>query len=137
MTDPGLWRYRARGARVIDGDTVEVEVDCGFSVRVEAAVRLLGVDAPELREPGGIEARAALSALVAEGAGAWPLVVRTARRAEGGEARSFLRYVGQVWTVGADGRLTDVGEAVVASGRARRREGELGPWERGAGRSGR
>ena len=122
-----MWTYRARGARVIDGDTVEVEIDCGFSVRVEAAVRLLGVDAPELRDQGGPEARAALSALVAAGTGSWPLVVRTARRASGGETKSFARYVGQVWAVGADGALTDVGEAVVASGAARRREGELGP----------
>ena len=119
-----MWTYRARGARVIDGDTLEVELDCGFSVRVEAAVRLLGVDAPELREPGGIEARAALSALVAAGTGSWPLVVRTARRASGSETRSFLRYVGQVWTVGGDGTLTDVGEAAIASGAARRRAGE-------------
>lgn len=122
--DTELWTYRARGARVIDGDTLEMEIDCGFSVRVEAAVRLLGVDAPELREAGGPEARAALSTLVAGGAGAWPLVVRTARLASGGEARSFQRYIGRVWAVGADGGLTDVGEAVVASGAARRRAGE-------------
>lgn len=117
MTDT-LWTYRARCARIVDGDTLELEVDLGFGARYEAHVRLLGIDAPELWTADGAAARAALSQLVAAGTGAWPLRLRTHRLASGGEAKTFGRWVGTVWTVGADGGLTDVGEALVAMGAA-------------------
>lgn len=46
-----------------DGDTVHVGVvDPLLSIPVVLAVRILGVNARELSEPGGIEARAALTA---------------------------------------------------------------------------
>ena len=43
------WLWRARVVRVIDGDTLDLEIDCGFhTVRTER-VRLLGVNAPEMK----------------------------------------------------------------------------------------
>ena len=120
MTD-ALWTYRARCARVVDGDTLELEVDLGFGARYEAAIRLLGVDAPELPTAEGQRSRAALSQLVAAGSGAWPLRVRTHRLASGGEARSFARWVGTVWVLSGDGGMTDVGAALIAMGAARPR----------------
>jgi endonuclease YncB( thermonuclease family) len=116
--DSLLWRYRAREARIIDGDTLSLVVDCGFSARFEAVIRLAGVWAPELREPGGREAHRALSALVAMGSGSWPMRLETTRLALGGETRSFSRYVGRVWVNWADGSLHDVGEAMVREGYA-------------------
>ena len=44
---------------VIDGDTFVIAYD-----GVPASVRLLGIDAPERRDPGGPEATAALRALI-------------------------------------------------------------------------
>lgn len=120
MTDT-LWTYRARCARIVDGDTLELEVDLGFGARYAAAIRLLGVDAPELPTADGQRARAALSQLVAAGTGAWPLRLRTHRLASGAEARTFARWVGTVWTVGADGALVDVGAALIAMGAAQPR----------------
>ena len=120
MTDT-LWTYRARCARIVDGDTLELEVDLGFGARYEAHVRLLGIDAPELWTADGARSKAALAQLVAAGTGEWPLVVRTHRLAGGGEARSFARWVGTVWALGADGGMTDVGAALVDMGAARPR----------------
>lgn len=117
----GLWRYRARLVRVVDGDTLELEVDLGFGARYAAAIRLLGVDAPELPSADGDRSRAALAQLVAAGAGAWPLRVQTHRLASGSEARSFARWVGTVWVAAADGGLVDVGAALIAMGAARPR----------------
>ena len=117
MSD-GLWTYRARCARIVDGDTIEVTADLGFGVHYEASIRLLGIDAPELPSAEGQAARAALSQLVAAGSGSWPLRLRTARLAGGGEARSFARWVGTVWTVAADGTLTELNAAMVDIGAA-------------------
>lgn len=48
---PTIWAYRARPARVIDGDTIDVTVDAGFANFRTERLRLLGVNAPEKRGP--------------------------------------------------------------------------------------
>ena len=45
---PELWRYPFRPARVIDGDTLDAEIDLGFGITTVQRVRLAGVQAPEL-----------------------------------------------------------------------------------------
>lgn len=47
-----------------DGDTLLVRADVGFRIDYRPTIRLEGVYMPELSEPGGYEARAALWALV-------------------------------------------------------------------------
>jgi micrococcal nuclease len=42
--------YRLRAlVRVVDGDTVDLDLDLGFSLTLRQRVRLYGIDAPELR----------------------------------------------------------------------------------------
>lgn len=41
--------YRARITNVVDGDTLDADIDCGFHVIRTERVRLLGVNTPELR----------------------------------------------------------------------------------------
>src|SRR4051812_39086716 len=49
MNDRPLYRYSAKLIRVIDGDTVVLEIDLGFRHHIhDQRVRLLGVNAPEL-----------------------------------------------------------------------------------------
>lgn len=43
--------------RVIDGDTVVLRLRLGFETLVEGPCRLAGIDAPEMRQEGGIEAK--------------------------------------------------------------------------------
>jgi len=52
---------------VIDGDTFRCDVDLGFYVRVRMSCRLAGLNAPELAEPGGPEAREALREMLSRG----------------------------------------------------------------------
>lgn len=47
------YRYRARCLRIIDGDTLDVEVDLGFRCHVRTPLRLLGVNAPERNTDAG------------------------------------------------------------------------------------
>ena len=53
-----FYSYRAYVERVIDGDTIWLDVDCGFQVWSRQKVRLRGIDTPELRTREGQEARA-------------------------------------------------------------------------------
>jgi micrococcal nuclease len=36
-------------ARVVDGDTLDLDLDLGFSITLRQRVRLIGIDAPEMR----------------------------------------------------------------------------------------
>lgn len=42
-----LYNYKALVDRVVDGDTIDVTIDCGFSVYVKERIRLAGIDTPE------------------------------------------------------------------------------------------
>lgn len=41
--------YNAKVLDVYDGDTITVDVDFGFSIRMEMRIRLWGINTPELR----------------------------------------------------------------------------------------
>jgi len=46
-----MYQYKAKIARVVDGDTIYVDVDLGFFLRQVMNLRLKGVDTPEIRGP--------------------------------------------------------------------------------------
>ena len=58
-----LFRYNCTLDRVIDGDTVDLNIDLGFSVFLnKQRVRLAGIDTPESRTRNQIEKRLGLQA---------------------------------------------------------------------------
>lgn len=113
MTIDDFPRYHYQGTvvRVIDGDTVEIAVDCGFRITHTLQLRLAGINAPELRgedRPDGLTAVSALSELVR----GQTVRVRTHK-----DGRSFSRYVGDLF-VERDGALVDVADVMVNGGYA-------------------
>lgn len=52
-----MYVYKASVEKVVDGDTIDFLVDCGFHVHVSIRTRLLGVNAPELSVALGKEVR--------------------------------------------------------------------------------
>jgi len=44
-----MYEYSAKLIRIIDGDTLDAEIDLGFEVFVKKRVRLFGINAPETR----------------------------------------------------------------------------------------
>jgi micrococcal nuclease len=44
-----MYEYKCEVDRVVDGDTVDVIIDCGFSIFHKARVRMYGIDTPESR----------------------------------------------------------------------------------------
>lgn len=42
-----MYTYKAKVLRVVDGDTIECDIDLGFHVTITKSVRLDGIDTPE------------------------------------------------------------------------------------------
>jgi micrococcal nuclease len=68
-----MYEYKAKLVRVVDGDTVDALIDCGFSIFKKERIRLYGIDAPESRtrdkaeKKRGLAAKARLKELIKEG----------------------------------------------------------------------
>jgi endonuclease YncB( thermonuclease family) len=61
------WTVPAEVVRVVDGDTLVCTLDLGWGLwRMSAHVRLARVNAPELKAPGGQEARDYVQRLLAD-----------------------------------------------------------------------
>ncbi len=56
-TTDKIYTYKAVIERVVDGDTILTNIDCGFGIWREEYVRLKWIDAPELRNTGGLKAK--------------------------------------------------------------------------------
>ena len=85
-----MHEYRATVERVVDGDTVDFDIDLGFHVRTRQRCRLLGYDAPEKFGPEkvrGEEAKRHLQVLLSEPG---ELFVRTAK------TEKYGRWLAQV-----------------------------------------
>jgi micrococcal nuclease len=51
-----MYEYRAHVLKVIDGDTVDVDIDLGFEVMLkDQRVRIMGIDTPESRTRDKVE----------------------------------------------------------------------------------
>ena len=68
-----MYQYKAKLVRVVDGDTVDAMIDCGFSTFKKERIRLYGIDAPESRtrdkaeKKRGLAAKARLKEMIKEG----------------------------------------------------------------------
>ena len=58
-----MYRYRCKVLRVVDGDTVDVDIDLGFGVWMHRErVRIMGIDTPESRTRDLVEKQFGLAA---------------------------------------------------------------------------
>lgn len=108
-----MWEYRAALLNVHDGDTMRFLIDVGFDARVEDAIRLKGVFAPELSQPGGDDARNFVINLVQSAkVMTWPYLIRTEPNttAEPIEKTSFSRYIGTVYFI--DNQTTSLNDTI-------------------------
>ena len=105
------YKYKAEVLRIIDGDTIVVRADCGFNTFVVLTVRLVEMDAPEVRGPDKLRGRAAtnhLKTLIEKNS---PVTITTVKDKRG----KFGRYLATLH--GRDGRslnqqMIDDGHAV-------------------------
>ena len=91
-----MYEYFAELRRVVDGDTVDVTIDCGFNMHVKERVRLKGINTPECRtrdleeKEKGLAAKARLIQILAS----WGnrMIVRTSIDKKG----KFGRLLGEL-----------------------------------------
>jgi len=95
-----MYEYRAHVRSVYDGDTIRADVDCGFGIwTANQPLRLLGIDAPELGQPGGKEARDYLRGVLPIGT---EVVIRTVKD----EREKYGRLLAAISLNGEDVNLT-------------------------------
>ena len=59
--DPYIYRIKSVG-RVVDGDTIDADIDLGFDISLTKRIRLAGVDTPESRTADANEKKLGLEA---------------------------------------------------------------------------
>jgi micrococcal nuclease len=105
-----MYEYQAKVLRVVDGDTLHLDVDLGVDVHTRMTVRLRGVDCPERRgvtRDAGEAARVFAHTWIVEN---YPVVLLTFKDRK----EKYGRYLGEIY---ANGRsltedLVDAGHAV-------------------------
>ncbi len=101
-TEPA-YLYKATVVRIVDGDTVDVDIDLGFYTWIKKQrIRMVGIDAPEPRGEGkkeGLAATAYLKNLV-EGK---EIIIQTIKGRDGGDSRGkYGRWLGRLFINGLD-----------------------------------
>jgi micrococcal nuclease len=92
-----MYEYKVKVTRVVDGDTVDVDIDLGFGIWLRGErVRIMGIDTPESRTSNklekvfGLAAKARLKELLGKNA-----ILRTQVDKDGGDAKGkFGRILG-------------------------------------------
>lgn len=109
-----MYQYRAKVVRVVDGDTVDVDIDQGFDDwKVDQRIRLSNFDAPETRTRDldekirGLEATAFLETLIQPG----DEVVLDSREYRG-ERGKYGRIIGDLITAAG----ASIRELMIAAG---------------------
>lgn len=105
-----MYHYNMRVVHVIDGDTVEAEIDLGFDIWYRTPIRLARINAPELKgatREAGLAAGDYLEGLLAKG----PLTVKTELRRE---RDKYGRVLGTIYAGEVDvcGDMVRAGHAV-------------------------
>ena len=110
-----MYEYRAKVIKVVDGDTVDVDIDLGFGVWLkDERVRIMGIDTPESRTSDktekvfGLAAKARLKELLGK-----QTILKTQVDKSGEDMKGkFGRILGDF--IGTDGRL--VTEVMIEEG---------------------
>lgn len=99
-----MYEYRCKVVKIVDGDTVDVDIDLGFGVWLKKErIRMFGIDTPESRtrdldeKKYGLMAKEFITKLLDDEGG---IVLKTHKDAEG----KFGRILGELW------RTTDLAD---------------------------
>lgn len=92
-----MYEYKAKVVRVIDGDTLEVDIDLGFKTTLQREkLRLIGIDTPEIRSSNlkekehGLQAKEYVEGLLSVGS---EILVKTEKDKTG----KYGRYLARVF----------------------------------------
>jgi|TARA_B000000557_G_C20753487_1_gene434063 micrococcal nuclease len=110
-----MYTYKAKLMRVVDGDTVDAEIDLGFGVFMKQRIRLYGINTPESRtrdleeKERGLAAKARLTELLGK-----EFIVETILNKRG----KFGRILGTLHVNKDDGSTQNINQTLVEEGHA-------------------
>ena len=102
-----MFEYLVKITRVVDGDTVDADIDLGFDIIYRDRIRLMGIDTPESRTRNkrekflGLASKARLKELTKQHKGKLTLV--TSKEGKG----KFGRILGSLIPLGSQLSLND------------------------------
>lgn len=114
-----MYNYKATVNRVVDGDTLDISIDLGFSMTMKTLLRMYSINAPEIHgstpeeRKAAKEAREYLASIV-EGK---EVKVTTAKPKE-----KYGRYLATVWLIGKGLQKESVNQMMINAGHAK-------PWD--------
>lgn len=112
-----MYEYKCKLERVVDGNTIDAEIDLGFNVIVKQRVRLYGIETAPIQTPDsevkerGLLARSRLVELLPR-----EFIVKTILNKRG----KFGRVLGYIYIEQADGTRQCINDILVAEGTATR-----------------
>lgn len=110
-----MYEYKCITIRVIDGSTIDVEIDLGFNVLIRQRIKLYGVNSPDIRshdasvKERALQAKAKLVELIGK-----EFYCKTVINKRGKAGRAL----GYVYTVDENGTKVDVNKTMVDLGHA-------------------
>jgi micrococcal nuclease len=111
-----MYEYRVKQVlRVVDGDTIDVDIDLGFDISFTSRVRLAGIDTPESRTTDkkekvlGLEVKQRLKDLLSKSSS---LVIKTEKP---DSTEKYGRILGWLFIDGAE---KSINEGLIADGYA-------------------
>lgn len=91
IRDSILYHYEATVTRIVDGDTIDVDIDMGFGCTIHHRLRLARINAPEVRgveRQEGLAAKEWIETFLPIGS---VVMIRTYKD------DSFGRYIAEIW----------------------------------------
>jgi len=110
-----MYTYKAKLIRIIDGDTVDAEIDLGFGVFLKQRIRLYGINTPETRttdleeKERGLAAKQRLTEILGK-----EFIVETILNKRG----KFGRVLGILHVENEEGTRMNINEQLVTEGHA-------------------
>jgi len=115
-----MYKYKAKVAKIVDGDTIDVVIDLGFKITTNQRIRLRGINTPETYsvKKGSEEYKKGMAAkefvIKRIEANSYEAIIETNKY-----TGKYGRYIGTVWladnTTSLNDELVEKGFAVVAN----------------------
>ena len=112
-----MFEYFCKITRVVDGDTVDVNIDLGFDIHHLARVRMMGIDTPESRTRNleekalGLASKARLKELLK----GQKIKIETSKEGKG----KFGRVLADVIAIDKEGTEINCNQRLIEEGHAR------------------
>ena len=112
-----MYEYFCKVERVVDGDTIDVNIDLGFDIHHSARVRMMGIDTPESRTRNLAEKALGLAskARLKEMLKGQKTKIRTSKEGKG----KFGRVLADVIIIDKQGIETNCNQQLIEEGHAR------------------